>query len=241
MTSPRRFGLALFLLMAAITAGAHADWLDDVARALGISKTPSAMKGPVDGLQTGDIYIVALNGNAPVRLTRDGGYRSPVFAVGDTALLALKGVNLVSVPLAGGAASRRQTLPGAVKLLGVDKNDGDRLLLLVETSTGGSELAALSLKNGTLTRLPHSRDAKDQRRLLSHLRGDNRSYGDLLLYLKTESRRELAITREWSDVYLERRDAPAVNLSRCDGDNCGQPALSQKRTHVVFIRATQQP
>jgi hypothetical protein len=227
--------------MAAVAAGAHADWLDDVARALGISKTPSAMKSAADEMLSGDIYLAAFDGNPPVRVTRDGGYRSPVFAAGDNALLALKGSDLVSVPLAGGGASKRKTLPGAVKLLGVDQNDADRLLLLAETAAGGSELATLSLKNGTLTPLPHARDAKEQRRLLSHLRGDNRSYGDLSLYLKIQSRRELAITREWSDVYLERRDAPALNLSRCDGDNCGQPALSHDRARVVFIRAAQRP
>lgn len=236
MTPHRRFRLPLFLLTAALAGGAHADWLDDVARALGISKTPSAMKGPDDDIKAGDIYIVALNGGSPVRVTRDDGYRSPVFTAGDAALLALKGVDLVSLPLASGVASQRHAVPEAVKLLGVDQNDGDRLLLLVKAPASSSELAALSLKTRTLTRLPHARNVKDQRRLLSHLRGDNRNYATISLSVKTESRREIAAIHEWTDVYVERSGVAAVNISRCDGNDCGQPTLSHDRSRVVFIR-----
>jgi hypothetical protein len=44
---------------------------------------PSARKGPGDDLEAGDVRVASLAERARLRLTRDGGYRSPISAAGD--------------------------------------------------------------------------------------------------------------------------------------------------------------
>lgn len=212
------------------------DWLDQIARFLGISKTPSQLKAPGDSLEGGDIYIATLGG-VPTQVTTGGGYRSPVFLPGDAGLLALKGDALVRLSLSGGAVQKLQTAPRALKLLGVDANDTDRVLMLLEAPDGGSELGVLALKSGQITPLPHDRDSKTHRRMMSHLRGDDREYGGATVYVKTESKARLGGEVEWTDVYVKRGNEVPVNVSRCDGVDCGQPVLSPDGQRVAFVRA----
>ena len=238
--SPRKIialSLLVFGLFAALSSvAAEDDWLDQVARFLGISKTPSQLKGPGDQFKTGDIFIATLDG-VSTRLTTDGGYRSPVFLPGDAGLLALKGDDVVRISLSGGTVRKLQTAPRALKLLGVDASDADRVLVLLEVPDGSSELGVLALKSGQLTPLPHDRDAKTHRRMMSHLRGDDREYEDVAVYVKAESKARLGGQVEWTDVYVKQANVAPVNISRCDGVDCGQPALSPGGKRVAFIKA----
>lgn len=231
-------GLAL---LAAVSLGAHADWLDTVTRALGISKTPSAMRGPDDPTLSGDIYLIAVDGSAPRRLTSEGGYRSPVFAAGDAAILALKGQSLVSVPLDAGTPREFRVPSGLLKLLGVDRQDADRLMLLTESAKGTSGLAELSLRSGRLTPMAIDGGDRNQRRMLSHLVGQNRDYEGVSIRVRTESRAGVGGPIQWSDVYVQRGQERAINVSRCDGTDCAQPALSADLKYLVFIRAMKRP
>lgn len=230
--------LLVFGLLTAFSRPAAAnDWLDQVARFLGISKTPSQLRAPGDSRKGGDIFIAAIGG-APSRLTTDGGYRSPVFLPSDAGLLALKDDEVVRLPLSGGAAQKLQRVPHALKLLGVDASDADRVLVLVERPDDGSELGVLAVKTGQLTLLPHDRDSKAHRRLISHLRGNDREYEGVTVYVKTESKARLGGQAEWTDVYVKRGNEAPVNVSRCDGVDCGQPALSLDGQRVAFVRAS---
>lgn len=228
--------LAFGLFAALPSTAAEDDWLDQIVRFLGISKTPSQMRAPGDQFETGDIFIATLDG-VSTRVTADGSYRSPVFLPGDAGLLALKGDEVVRIPLSGGIVQKLQTVPRALKLLGVDASDADRVLVLLETPDGGSELGVLAIKSGQITPLPHDRDSKTHRRMMSHLRGDDREYEEVTVYVKTESKARLGGQAEWTDVYVKPTNAAPINISRCDGVGCGQPALAPDGKRVAFIRA----
>jgi hypothetical protein len=141
------------------------------------------------------------------------------------------------VSLSGGAVRKLQTVPRVRKLLGVDTSDADRVLGLLEAPDGGSALGVLALKNGQITSLPHDRDSKTHRRMMSHLAGDDREYEGMAVYVKTESRARLGGQLEWTDVYVKQMDAAPVTFSRCDGIHCGQPALLPDGKRVAFIKA----
>jgi len=230
------WGLLAGVLALGAPAGA-ADWLDVVARALGISKTPSQLKSPGDELLSGDVYVVSVSGGVAMRVTRDGGYRSPVFLRDDAGVLAFKGENLVRLPLGGGAGATLHVVFQAIKLLGVSGAQPDEALLLVENAEGRAQVASLSLTSGRLAILPHNPGSKDHRRMLSSLRGDDRDYDGTSLSLRTESAPGLTGLLEWTDVYAKRAGHPAVNVSNGDGASCGQPSLSHDHQRVAFIKS----
>jgi hypothetical protein len=230
----RSISMLLIACALAVAGNARADWIDTVARALGISKTPSAMRGAGDDSRPGDLAVVRIEGDGRVTLTTGGLYRSPIFADGDKALLALEGEQLVRIPLQGGEPQRLQAVPEVVKLLGVDRGDPQRVLVLV-AGKQGSELAVLSLKTGKLELLPHQGKDPAERRLLSHLRGEDRIYEGVSLEVRTQSKPGLQGRIEWEDVFVQRGGEPRMNLSRCDGASCGQPALSQDGQRIAFV------
>ena len=91
-----------------------------VLRMTGISATPSQLKGPDDEIQAGEIWVADLPRKTRLRITRHGGYRSPVFLAGDEHILALKGNKIIQIPLAGGEPKSLYTLKAVTKLVGVD-------------------------------------------------------------------------------------------------------------------------
>lgn len=95
----------------------------------------------------------------------------------------------------------------------------------------------LALKSGQITPLPHDRDSKTHRRMMSHLRGDDREYEDVAVYVKAESKARLGGQVEWTDVYVKQANVAPVNISRCDEVDCGQPTLSPDGKRVAFIKA----
>ena len=56
-------------------------------------------------------------------------------------------------------------------------------------------------------------------------------------FTKTETKEGLAGAVEWRDVYLKREGRDTVNVSNCDGVNCGQPSLSPSGRWVVYIKS----
>src|SRR5258705_154656 len=114
--------------------------------------------------------------------------------------------------------------------------NADALVLLLDAPQSGSPLGVLSLKSGRVTPLPYDAASEEQRRMLAQVRGQEREYGTTMVYTKTESRRGLSRSLQWTDVYIRRGTAAPRNLSACDGVNCVQPALSPDGRGVVFIK-----
>lgn len=235
-----RTRFAIFIALVFLCVGtAHADWLKQIAGWLNLSLTTAVMKAPGNAPQAGDIFIAGLDGGPPRALTKGGGFISPVFSADDGGLLALRGDEVVSVPLSGGELKTPHRVANAVKLLGVNREVENKLLLLLRTAKGGTELGEMDLNSGQVKRLPHDPGDNTQRRMLSQLSGDDREYGDgTSIYLRTESKVRLGGHQiEWTDIYIKHGGQAPINVSRCEGMNCSQPALSRDGRHVVFIKA----
>ena len=220
-------------------AGAQGEsLLQTLLRFSGISATPSAQKGPGDELEAGDVWLVSPGRGTSVRLTRDGGYRSPVFGPGDQSVLALRKDALVSIPLGGGEGATLHALPRASKLVGLGVDRPQEVLAVFEDADGAPWLGLVALGSGQVTRVPHDRASREDRAMIAHARDWQRVYGSAAGYVKTESKPGLSGTVEWTDVYLARSGGDPVNVSRCDGVRCGQPSLARDGSQVVFVKAS---
>jgi hypothetical protein len=217
----------------AVQAGSFFERLLQVT---GISATSGTLKGDEDTELTGDIIVVDLSRNSFQRLTDNGGYRSPVFEPGDKAILALKGDTVVRVVLDRGKEEVLYCKKGLTKLVGFDTKDADKLLVLVEGEEGKVSAGFFSLGSGEITTLPYDRNSNDDRRMLGHIRGWERVYGDVRVYPEQRTKRVIGRTVAWTDVFLQRGNEVPLNLSNGDGTGCGQPSLSQNRNLVAYVK-----
>ena len=207
-----------------------------VARIAGLTATPSTQKGAGDELVSGDIWVADL-ANKRTRLTHDGGYRSPVFLAGDQEILSLKGDDVVLIPVAGGEPRKISGARGVTKLVGVSLDEPNKVLILTEDENQRAVLKLLSLRDAQITAVPFDEESQDDRRMMVHIRNWDRVYGDTRVYVKNEMKSGLAGPLEWTDVYLSQGDVGLINISKCDGVNCGQPSLAQSKRLVVYIKA----
>src|SRR5262245_51759379 len=70
--------------------------IDTLLRVTGLTAAPSHLRGPED-VEAGNIWIAALDRLTASVVTRDGGYRSPIFSPSGGSLLALKGGTVVRI------------------------------------------------------------------------------------------------------------------------------------------------
>ncbi|HEX9822038.1 MAG TPA: hypothetical protein VGD07_20760 [Methylomirabilota bacterium] len=229
--------VALVLLTALDASAQRRPFLQVLLEVAGISATPSALRGPGDELEDGDVWMAGPGERTQVRLTRDGGYRSPVFAPGDRTLLALRRSVLVEVPATGGDARALHALVRPSKLVGLSRDRPHEVLALFEDAGGLPWLGLVALASGQVTPVPHDRASREHRAMIAHVKDWERVYGGTTVYVKAETTQGLAGAVEWTDVYVTRGGDP-VNVSRCDGVRCGQPALSHDGRHVAFVKAT---
>ena len=210
--------------------------LNKLLRITGISATPSQQKAPSEEIEAGgEIWISNLKAGTLQKLGHENGFRSPIFGPNDDAVLTVKGGALWRLSLQTGAASKIYQVAGLTKVVGIDRQDSDKALVLIKRGSTTAP-ALLSLVTGAITEISYDANLPNDRKLLNHLKGWERVYGDITVYPKAQTRESVTGTVEWQDVFLKRDDAPPVNVSRCDGANCGQPSLSGDGTKVVFIR-----
>ncbi|MEA2924610.1 MAG: hypothetical protein QOD25_1732 [Alphaproteobacteria bacterium] len=241
MKPHRLIGAALFVCAATLAgaepAPANAELVARLMSFLGISATPSQMKAP-DALMAGDIWIADAGRNTRAPLTSDGGYSWPVFDPGGERILALKGSEVLEIPLAGGPARRLASVARITKLIGFDRaRPGQVLVLRAEPN---AEIAVLSLADGQVTAIAYDPRSSEAGTFLAHLRGEERAYGDTVLYVRKETRNEITgDVLEWSDVFVKEGDKRPRNISQCEGANCRQPSLSADGDRIAFVRTPQ--
>jgi hypothetical protein len=210
--------------------------IQKLLRIAGLTAAPAQMRGPADEVEPGNIWMASIDQNTSKALTTDGGYTSPIFSP-DGRIYALKGGALVRLPRETGAGVAMHKVPGAMKLVGFDGTNTDDLVLLLDAPRADSPLGVLSLKSGRVTPLPYDAASEEQRRMLAQIRGQEREYGTAKVYTKTESRRGLSRSLQWTDVYFQRGTSAPQNVSKCDGARCMEPALSPDGRSVAFIKS----
>lgn len=210
-------------------------FLEALLRVTGISATPSQQKGSEEENFTGNLMLVDLTENSRRSITSGGGYRSPVIEPGAGNIVAIKAGSVILMPVAGGQEQAVRTGPGITKLIGFDGSDPDKLLVLFDAEGNDGAVGFLSFKNGKVTPLPCDRKSKEQREVLNHLKGWERVYGEVKLYPQERTKNVMGRTKVWTEVFLQRGEEFPLNISNCDGKNCGQPSLSQDKNLVVYV------
>jgi hypothetical protein len=204
-------------------------------RVSGLADNPSTLKGP-EQAASGQIWVAELGGHQARGLTASGGYRSPVFVPGRNSILALKGADIVRLPVGGGAPQRIYTINGIIKLVGFSRDDPDKILVLTEGVGGRARVGWLTVKTGKIVSTPYDPASSEDQRMLEHLRGWDRVYGDTSVYVNSLTKQSLSGRVEWTDVFLRAGSDKPINVSQCDGVNCAQPSLSADGRFLVFIK-----
>jgi len=245
--------IAIFLITLVLTAPVtnaqkktQSFW-DRVWKVLGVTATSGNQKGPIEdliparpGADTfaifdGDLWIYTVQAKSNVEL-RPGNFRSPVFLPNERAVLALSGDRVVKVPLDDGPITDVATVTGIQKLIEVPTDEPGTALILMDADRDNCpSVAILSLTDGSVTLVPHEGREEDLK-LLQYLRSWERTYADKAK-LKIETKTKDG--RDYTDVILKLKDKDDRNVSRCEGVNCSQPALSSDRAAVVYVKAKQ--
>lgn len=226
-----------FVLVAALTiamtANAAESWLQKVLRIAGTNAAPSPRSAGL--VETGNVWVATVDGGTTTRWTVAGGYGSPVFDAGGATLYAMHQDNLVRIATPNAEPEVVRNVVGIDKLIGFDPRVPTDLIVLMRDER--APLAVLSISGVSLVRQPVDLSALDQQRVLANLRGQNRTSGTLRIIVDKVDKESLAGVIEWTDVFAEHGAAARRNLSRCDGVNCFQPALSPDLSRVTYIRS----
>ncbi|MEY6432124.1 hypothetical protein ABC977_06825 [Thioalkalicoccus limnaeus] len=168
-----------------------------------------------------------------------GPYRSPIFLSNGQAILALSGNNLIQIHQLGAEPTLVATIPGVVKLVGAHREDPNQLLVLITDADGEAiRPAVFDRQERRVVRSPPQQDQTEQR-LVPHLLGDDREYGDRRLSVREEHGEVEGVSVTWTDVFIETAGVgEARNISRCRPASCRQPSLSPDGGRVVYVKGT---
>lgn len=205
---------------------------------LGISDSPGTLKGAGDEVSSGQLWLADLNSQTTRALAPDEGYRSPIFLTGTGEVLALRGSDVVRVPVVGGKVRRMYSIDSIVKLVAAGSADSGTILVLLRSEADSRpRVGLLNVSTGAITQLPYNPSSSQDLQMVEDLAGWSRTYGDRHIYVKRQSKQALSGTVEWSDVFLQVGNQTAVDVSQCDGVNCGQPSLSADERLLVFVKS----
>ena len=212
---------------------------DRVLDFLGISYTPGSVKAPEPDI-TGQIWVADLTSGSVRALTTDANYRSPVVSGGGKEVLALRGNDVVRIPSSGGEGIKVNSGQGILKLVRAGSQDPGKVLVLLRKD-GGSHprVGLLSLDTGAVAEVRYDPQSSQDLQMVEDLEGWSPSYGETRVFVKRQTKEGIAGTVEWSDVFVLAHGQGPVDVSRCDGVNCGQPSLSPDGARLVFVKEKQ--
>lgn len=236
-TRGTRWLVTMMCLWLPATAIGAEGLLHRLMRVLGMSSAPAQMRGADSPASAGQIWIAELAGQAsPRALTAAGGYRSPVFDAAGSTVLALSGKRVVRIAADSGKSTEEWNAPGIQRLVGVDGQQPDEVLVVREDRS--APLGMLSLTTHKVTPLPApDRADKQQVEAVAAAAGQTRIYGSVRLFLQTKSRVAMEGKRVWQDVYVQEGSQAPRSISRCQDVTCDQPSLSPNGKQVVYVRS----
>ena len=212
---------------------------EKILKFFGISDSPSTLKGPGDEVTSGELWLGDLDTKTTRPLTPIAGYRSPVFLSGTKDVLALRGNDVMRVSPSGGEGKKLYSIDSIIKLVGSGSEDPGNVLILLRGKAGSHpRVALLTVNTGAVTVVPYDPASDQDLQMVENLQGWSRTYGDQHVYMKRQSKQALSGTVEWSDVFLKVPSQEEIDVSQCDGAQCGQPSLSENGRLLVFIKAT---
>jgi len=244
-----KFNLILLVFLVVISAGGQQSdkppavptkpesFWDKVLRYAGISHDASNLKAPGDEVISGSIWIANLGASATKKVSTSGDYRSPIFVPGRNAILVLNGANVVEVDPASQKGVICYATPSISKLVGFSLDNQDSILVLLDRGSGRPAPGLLSLSSGKINPLPYDPASSRDLEMIEQPQSRERTYGGTSVYTKRQSKETLYGSAEWTDVYIKEPAKPPVDVSNCEGVNCGQPSLSADGRTVVFIRS----
>lgn len=214
------------------------NFTERVLKFLGISASPGTLKGPGDEITSGQLWLADLQAKTTRQLTSSENYRSPIFLVGNKDLLALRGLEVMRIPSAGGEGKRLYSVDGILKLVGASSEDAATVLILLRTEAGGGHprVGELTVSTGKVTPLHYDPASGEDLQMVEDLAGWSRTFGERHIYVEKQSKKALSSTVEWRDVFLQVDNQPPADVSQCDGVNCGQPSLSADGHWLVFVK-----
>jgi hypothetical protein len=211
--------------------------LDKLLRVSGLTASPAQMRPADDTVEAGNIWVADLDRRTARAITTGGGYRSPIFAPVTGGLYALNGDAIVRISLETGAAAAIQRVPAVIKLVGFDSSNDDEIVVLRDAGSDASPLGVVSLKTRGIRPLFYDAKNQAERGALGQIRGQDRDYGDTVVYVQTVTKQGLARTVGWTDIFVRRGTGAPQNVSACNGTSCGQPALSSDGRSLAFVKA----
>jgi hypothetical protein len=206
-------------------------FLATLLRFTGITATPSTVKGN-DNFMIGDIWLAqvsAAKASAPQKITTDGSYHSPLWIPGSQSILAMKGDKLVQLNVQGKEEKIRYTLTNNTVLLGFDKQDESRILVLQRPLTVG----IFTLANGQITPLPYNDNNPKEREAFAQLRKDFRRYDSVNVSVNDKKQPSSKGYRSVYTILIELLSGEDISIS-CPSA-CSQPALAADGRQLLFI------
>jgi len=210
---------------------------DKLLKFFGISDSPGTLKGPSE-LRSGQIWVAELGPGSTRAITESAGYRSPIFLATSKDILALKESEVWRFPAAGSEGKKLYAIGGITKLVASSADDPDVVLVLQsDGSSGHPRVGLLSISTGKVTPEPYDPTSSQDLQMVENLESWDRVYNDKRVYVKRETKQAISGPVEWTDVFVKVNSQEPVDVSRCDGTNCGQPCMSADGRLIVFVKA----
>jgi hypothetical protein len=214
-----------------------ASFADKLLKFFGISDSPGTLKGPNE-IRSGQLWVAELGSGSTRAITESAGYRSPIFIAASKDVLALKETDIWRFPAGPSQGKKLYSVNGITKLVASRSDDPDVVLVLQsDGSTGHARVGLLSISTGKVTPEPYDPASSHDLQMIEILQSWERVYGDKRVYVKRETKQAMSGTVEWTDVFQKVNSQEPVDVSQCDGANCGQPSMSADGRLIVFVKA----